>query len=177
MADSPNVNAPASGSYGEQTALANLKKALPQGAIGNPAPPGGPQGGPGGGMKPPMVSPLPPGRPDTGGAAPPPGIPAVLMGPTQQPGTPVNTPLQGPVQGPGANGPDQARLQFLYSLASSPQVSPVTREWAQVLISHLVAPGTSYDLTQQPQFQGPPPPEAQADLAPAMGPSTPAPAG
>ena len=152
MTDGPNVNAPASGSYGEETALANLKQSLPVGAMGNPAPPPKGPPAPGGSGGPPLQ--LGPQGGGTPGKAP--GIPSVL---TQPPGPP-----QQPGAITGAPTPDQGRLAFLYAVAQSPQVSPVTREWAQVMIGHLVAPGTAYDLTQLPQFSGGPPQGVQQQM-------------
>ena len=141
MADTPSVNQPASGPYGEQTALQNLKKSLPPGAMGNPAPlpSPAPASGPG-----PAASPLPMGKPIAGGGGPG-GLPSVLTGPTTRPAEPVTTPMQPMAPGQGATPPDM--ITVLYALASSPQVSPQTREWAQVTINKIVAPGTPYDTT------------------------------
>lgn len=133
------VNKPASGTYGEGVALDNLKKSLPQGAIGNPAPPGG--------------APLPPvqpavmptksieGRPSTGAALPP-GVPSPLLAPTQYPNVPVTTPLTSPwnnqIASPQVQTPQQGRLLILDQLANSPDVSAETREWAQHVLEILM---------------------------------------
>jgi hypothetical protein len=132
------VNKPDSGTYGEGAALQRLKDSLP--------PP--PTTAPGQPMAPPPVSPQPAratpqnlgGRPVTGAAAPP-GIPSALLAPTQQPGTPVATPLSSPVPNPVLNAVNaqQQRLALLDQLASNPQVSDDTREWAQQVIRLLTS--------------------------------------
>lgn len=132
MGDNVSVAQPASGTYGEKTDIQNLKNALPAGAVGNPAPV---QTSP----QPPMStepamapSALPTGRP--AGGQPPPGVPSVLLAPTDQPHIPVNTPLQMPAS-PIASTPDprQARMAVLDALANDPNVSPETREWAHIV--------------------------------------------
>lgn len=165
MPDNVSVMAPPSGTYGEGADLQRLRQSLPKGAVGNPAPPAA-AGPPPGGMatKPAMISPLPPGRPNTGGAPPPGAVPAVLMGPTAHPNVPVGTPLAAPGQQQQQGTPAQSRLQLLYALSSSPDVDPVTREWAQVVIEHLLGPGAASAPTigQPPQAPQPPPPTPAA---------------
>ncbi|HYF46826.1 MAG TPA: hypothetical protein VD926_11490, partial [Acidimicrobiales bacterium] len=89
-----NVNQPASGTYGEGVALDRLKKQFPSAAGGEGE--GGLQPSAPPQIDPTKVGGTPPdlgGRPDTGGAAPPPGIPAAILHPTQEPNVPVGTPL------------------------------------------------------------------------------------
>lgn len=123
--DEPQVNAPASGSYGAKQQLQNLKDALPGKTSG--------QGGESAGGPLPPISEQPRPAPDQGGrpvtgAAVPPGLPSILAAPTQQPGVPVSTPLQ---QGPALpQTPPQERLLWLDQLANDPSVSQATREWA-----------------------------------------------
>jgi hypothetical protein len=121
-----NVNSPASGTYGEGVALERLKQQLPE-----PSAPPMPSGG---GM-PPMQSPGV--RPATG--APAPGLPPALLAPTSRPNVPAATPLA-PMGGQmmPATG-QQRRMQLLDALATSPNVSDETREWAQLLMDHLIA--------------------------------------
>jgi hypothetical protein len=121
-----NVNSPASGTYGEGVALERLKQQLPE------APPTPPT--PGGGM-PPMQSPGV--RPASG--PPSPGLPPALLAPTARPSIPPATPLA-PMGGPvmPVTG-QQRRMQMLDALATSPNVSDETREWAQLLMDHLIA--------------------------------------
>lgn len=124
-----NVNAPASGTYGDNAALERLKQELPSAPTGS-APSA---------MDPSAPMPVPP----TGPAPAPPsgGVPAALMGPTQRPDVPVNTPLD---LAAGAPGPismtgRQRRMQILDALANSPDVSDETREWASLMIEKLVS--------------------------------------
>lgn len=134
-----NVNRPDSGVYGEGAALESLKKSLPTtGATPAAAPAGAPV--PSVGTEP--VAPVVrnEGRPRTGAAVPP-GIPSVLLAPTQQPQIPVGTPLASAAPaapGNGASTPSQSRLAMLDMLANSPDVSPTTREWAQNLMDALL---------------------------------------
>jgi hypothetical protein len=128
------VNQPQSGTYGEKTAVDNLKKQLPQsepGAAGG----GGPAGPPP--MSPNPVRPTAPGRAARPGATPPPGVPGPLVAPTDRPNEPVNTPLQA-APALGAVDPKQRRLAVLTSLAGNPNVSDETREWARLAIQALV---------------------------------------
>lgn len=128
------VNQPASGTYGEKAALNNLQAQLPQMP---------PAVQPGPGQQGPPVSPQPPitptqpgseGRPQTGGALPP-GVPSVIVQPTNQPNVPVSTPLQGPpAPGPMAQTSAQRRLQILDTLANSPDVAKDTQEWAKMVM-------------------------------------------
>lgn len=139
MADTPNVSAPASGSYGEKAALVALKQALPTGAVGTPAPTPTTPPVSQEPIAPPTVS---RGRPNTGAAAPP-GVPSVLLSPTQQPNVPANTPLapQTPPPPTAAVQPDQQRLQLLDQLANGANVSETTRAWAQRVIALLLGNG------------------------------------
>jgi hypothetical protein len=136
LADQPNlpINQPASGTYGEKSALQNLKTSFPIAQ----------SSGPGGGAAPAQPEPLstapvapveqPMGRPKTGAAAPP-GIPSAVLAPTDLPQVPVNTPLQSAPQGPlQPSTPEQGRLSMLYALANNQQVSEATRRWAQGLL-------------------------------------------
>jgi hypothetical protein len=142
MADTPDigavptqgVNKPASGTYGEKTALNNLQASLPT-----------KEGAGAGGPQPPPVSSAPvrvagggpEGRPKTAAALPP-GVPSALAAPTQQPGVPVGTPLDmGQTAAPVGNSIEQSML-ILQNLASSPAVSADTREWAQMTIELIV---------------------------------------
>jgi hypothetical protein len=123
------IGKPGSGTYGEKAALDRLKASLPE------VPPGA---GPTGTQQAPM--PLPPaGSP---GAPAPSAAPADLFAPTQRPDVPVSTPLQmgGPAQSPvqAAATARQRNMAVLDSLANDPNVSDVTREWAQNLISNMV---------------------------------------
>lgn len=128
---------PASGTYGEKAADARLASALPKapqspiqtppGSIGQPIPPA-----------PPGQSPVLPGAGSSGPGAGP--LPAGLFAPTGQPGTPVSTPLAGPPPNPAAmaqNG-QQQRMAQLQALAASPDVSQDTKDWANLVIRHLV---------------------------------------
>lgn len=124
---SPSVNRPASGTYGEKAALNDLKSRLPAMA---------PQPGPaaGGGPAPmpsPDVAPTPnnPGRP----VKTPPGVPSVLM----EGGGPAAPPVA-PGAAPGAANPAQDRIALLDYLASAPEVSETTREWAKNMLEILV---------------------------------------
>lgn len=122
-----NVNQPASGTYGEQQSLLNLQQSLPamapqqQGAPNLPA-----------------INPTPMRSTREGAAAPStvPGIPDVLNHPTQQPNVPASTPLAPTPQLPVT--PMQSRMAIVDALAQSPNVSPETREWAQMIRRRLV---------------------------------------
>jgi hypothetical protein len=139
MAETPSVNQPASGTYGEQTELDKLKQSLPPGSVGQP-PPAQPAAPPLPPMSPEPSVPTPQqtGRPPTGGPVPP-GVPAAILGPTARPDVPVSTPLQPGPADPmaGVQTAQQARLSLLYMLSSSPDVSPTTRQWAQHVIDAL----------------------------------------
>lgn len=138
MPDSPNVGAPASGSYGEGKAGADLKSALPA-----PAPQPGPGGPPPQQMNPNQPAVAGPtksiGRP--AGPVAPPGVPQAVMGPTAAgPQTPGAVPGAPMLNAPGADtsGPGQAQyLTTLDMLANSPNVSPKTRTWARTVIGQL----------------------------------------
>lgn len=132
MSDNVSVAQPASGTYGEGADAARLKKQLPVGAIGNPAPPAPT---PPMSTEPPMpVTPVREGRPS--GPTAPSNIPSVLTAPTDRPGIPVGTPLA-PSQ-PIAPDPQQARVVLLDQLANSPDVSDDTREWAKTVLDLLL---------------------------------------
>jgi hypothetical protein len=129
MADAPHLNAPASGSYGEGQAQQELQAALPVGAP--PAPQGAPLPPMGQGAVPSI--PQREGRPT--GPTPPPGIPSIMARPTDMPNVPLNTPLAAPGAVSMPQAPDEARLQVLQTLASSPNVSQTTRQWARQVIA------------------------------------------
>jgi hypothetical protein len=123
---STSVNQPASGTYGEKADEAALKAdtTLPPmnqegmgSATGGPAP-----------MPEPSV-----GMPGAPGGAPlsgPPGVPSVLLG-AEGPLPPNQVPAN-----PMAN-PAAARIALLENLASSQEVSAVTRAWAQGVLKSL----------------------------------------
>lgn len=128
----PAVNQPESGTYGEKQANTDLQAQLPQ--MGKPS---------GGGGAPVAPDPNPvtemagpgPGRPDmAGGAAPPEGVPGAIFqgGPAQAPLGPPPNPVA------GAANAQQGRLIVLQQLASSPDVSQTTREWASTVLKSLV---------------------------------------
>lgn len=122
-----SVSKPASGTYGERTDLEELKSKLPPMGGGQPGP-----GQPGIGSAPgPGVLDGAPGRPSQGA---PPGVPGVLMSPGA-PGEPIN-PLAAPPQRPMAAAQSAAdrRIVVLQTLASSDDVSPVTRAWAKAVL-------------------------------------------
>lgn len=121
-----NVNSPASGTYGEGAALERLKQSLP--AMPGPGPsPDQPQ------------SPMP--TPGTGGVSTPPtgALPSALLAPTTRPDVPVATPLDMGMQAPVSLTSRQRRMQILDMLASSPDVTDDTREWASLMIEKLVS--------------------------------------
>lgn len=137
----PGPNTPDSGQYGEGAALDRLKQQLPyvnNVAMGGNKPGGGPDG------PPPMPTPQPQGmnaegRPPTGAAAPP-GMPSVLLHPTQRPDVPVTTPLQDqPGMAAAQLAPEQAQTMTLMMLAddNTPGISAQTREWAKTLLRRM----------------------------------------
>lgn len=124
-----SIQAPDSGTYGIKAAAERLA----QGMSPAQAP-----GGEGGASAPP-VNTMPagaPNRPTSG----PFGLPAAITAPTNQPNVPVATPLAQP-SNPVASAGDgaQKRLAYLDMLARNPDVSDVTREFAQNLIAKLIA--------------------------------------
>jgi len=135
----PNpVNKPESGTYGEGAALDRLKGSLPPMAEGPGGPaPVGPPPGPGGGS--PQV-PLPPPNLGGGGPMAPSGVPEGLLAPTERPqeGILANTQASSPMsfEQPQMSA-QQQRLETLIALATSPQVSDETREWAQLWVKTL----------------------------------------
>lgn len=138
MADTPTVNQPASGTYGEQAELEKLKQSLPAGAVGQPP---APTAAPPAPLSTDTIAPpsTAAGRPPSGAAIPP-GISSAIFAPTQHPEVPGNTPLAPTPAGPlaGAQTPAQGRLLILDMLANNPDVSPATREWAQMMVRALV---------------------------------------
>lgn len=120
------VNQPASGTYGEKAALQGLKSALP----GVAASPGqGPSA-------PPQVSdqPVTPARSSRSSAIP--GVPGPILKPSTQPSVDVAAPPTPAAEMPMMTGA-QRRMQILDQLANSPEVSEVTREWAQRVLNVL----------------------------------------
>lgn len=124
-----SIQAPDSGTYGIKAATERLAQGM------SPAPaPGGAPGQPA-----PSVASMPssaPNRPSTG----PFGLPAAITAPTQQPDVPVGTPLAQPSNPVAAAGDArQKRLAFLDMLARNPDISDVTREFAENLIAKLIS--------------------------------------
>lgn len=120
-----NVMEPESGSYGAVAEVDRLQSDMqPLGPPPQSAPPPTPMGGGGspGGL--PNVG----GRPTSG----PRGVPQVLL----EAGGPPLSPQAAPPVSPAAAGVSamQARLALLDQLASSQEVSEVTREWARTVI-------------------------------------------
>jgi hypothetical protein len=140
MADNPALNRPQSGSYGEDTARANLAAGVSgNGAGPGPPPTGLPQPAPPPDVRPASVG-APDGRPG-GTVTAVPGLPPMLQRPSERPAEPVWTPSQDPAM----TSPEtstltsmQQRLLILDALRSSPSVSPETREWAAIAIATLL---------------------------------------
>jgi hypothetical protein len=133
MSDTPAVNQPDSGTYGEKADVARLQSALPKGAIGQPAAP----------QQPPALSPAPvrpnpgmDGRPQTGAAVPP-GIPSALLTPGADN---FNAPVA-PTSQPAPQTRPQQTLFTLDLLSRSPDVSSATREWAKHVLTVLLGNG------------------------------------
>lgn len=124
-----NTNAPASGTYGEKAALARLQQSFPATSPG-----AGPSVQPDGPA--PMMSPSP-GQVSTAPA----GLPAGLLAPTQRPDVPAFTPPSVPGLNPvqSAQTDRQRNLAALDALVHDPNVSPLTREWAQNFIDKLIS--------------------------------------
>jgi hypothetical protein len=123
-----NTNKPASGTYGDQKNLDDLKASFPQA----PSMPGSASGGP---------APMP--TPPSGGGvstAPAPGLPSALLAPTTRPGTPVGTPLGAPPVNPvqAAATARQRNMAVLDALVNDPNVSTTTREWARSVMGNLI---------------------------------------
>jgi hypothetical protein len=120
-----SANQPKSGTYGEKSAVNDLKKALP---------PMDPAGQATSGLEPsPMPQPTP-GMPAQAGGRPvnaPSGVPGALF--SGGPPTPAEQP-----NAPSAN-PQAARISLLEQLASSQEVSETTREWARIVLEALRA--------------------------------------
>lgn len=121
------INRPASGTYGEKAALDNLESALPTASSPGPMP--GPAAGPT------PMSPTNPVRSSRESKIP--GIPAPIMKPASVEPTPAGA-MAPPSPVPAMSGA-QRRLQILDMLATSPNVSETTREWAQRVMDILVA--------------------------------------
>jgi hypothetical protein len=122
----PGLNKPTSGTYGERAELDNLKASLP---------PMAPAAAPGaGGGAAPMPDPdfrppgMEPGRPGRAPA----GVPPVLLE-GDGPAAPA-----APVDAPGAVNPQQDRIALLDYLATAPDVSEQTREWAKTVLEMLI---------------------------------------
>ena len=117
------VGKPTSGTYGEGVALENLKRQLPVSDENAPA------------LQPTPTSFPPPPQP-YGGT----GLPPAMFRPTQRPDVPVSSPIAQPPVNPVATAQPgmMRRLAMLDVLASSPDVSAATREWAQVVRDKLI---------------------------------------
>lgn len=138
MADEPNVGRPESGSYGEGAEGERLAAGI-GGNGGGPGPP--PYPGP---APPPEVRPASTGAPDgrpggTVNAVP--GLPPMLARASDRPAEPVWTPPADPnyaVPNTTTLSAQQQRIAVLDALRMSPNVSPETREWAQVVLATLL---------------------------------------
>lgn len=120
------VNRPASGTFGEQAQTDRLRQSLPQSGSAGPAQ----------GSAPPASPPVDPGNaPGPGGppAGPLPGVPEILTRPGGPP--PPSMPFS---PQPGAADPNQARIGYLHTIASSPDVSEATKEWANMALRRLI---------------------------------------
>jgi hypothetical protein len=114
-----SVSAPESGTQGSKQFLEQLARAASTGGTTRP------QGRPvtrGAGLE------MPPRQP----AGVPPGIPGVVVAPTDRPQVSVATPLQVPPPAQQLT-PEQERLRILDVLATDPRVSEVTRNWARLV--------------------------------------------
>lgn len=117
------VGAPASGTYGEGAALADLQRQLP--------PPTAPQG---------QAAPGSPGMmpmPEAGGALPRSLTPGSIA-PTTRPAEPLSTPLT--QQMPIGETPSAQQRQLLEAWASDPNLRETTRVWAQSVLAALGEP-------------------------------------
>lgn len=134
MSDNPKTNLPDSGVYGEAADLNRLKKSLPasRAVVGQPE-----QSAPPMPQQSPFPQAQPMGRPDTGAAAPP-GIPSVILHPSDRPEVPMTGTAMPTPQPPTPSAPDQARLAMLQMLSQSPDVSVDTRQWAQEVLRILI---------------------------------------
>ncbi len=125
-----SANKPESGTYGEKAEVERLRKELPSS--------GGP--GPGPAQEAPQRSQATPNKPVAGmpvqEPAGPAGLPDVLTHPSRTPGQ--VTPRSSMVQPSQPESLSQARLALLDSLATSQEVSPETREWAQIVLGMMV---------------------------------------
>lgn len=130
LPQAPKASQPDSGTYGIKAAADRLQQGMTPAP--GPPPPGTEQAGP-------PVSTMP------GSAKPqvssgPFGLPSAITSPTQQPDVPVSTPLAAAPVNPvaTAGAANQQRLAFLDMLARNPDVSDVTREWAQTTMAKLI---------------------------------------
>lgn len=127
----PNVNRPASGTYGEKAALDRLQQSLPQ------SDPAGPVMGGGAADQP---TPSMPGSVPARSAGRSAGLPAGLLRPSDRPDEPIGQMPVGPVDPyAGAVGAQQRRLALLDQLANHPEASPELREWASIVRERLIA--------------------------------------
>ncbi len=120
-----SANQPESGTYGEKSAVNDLKAALP---------PMDPAGQAISGLEPSAMPQPSPGSPAQAGGRPvnaPPGVPGALF--SGGPPTPAEQP-----NAPSAN-PQAARITLLEQLASSQEVSETTRSWARIVLEALRA--------------------------------------
>jgi len=131
MVDEPSVNRPESGAYGEKADVEALEQSLPPMETPPEPPPAQGVAGP-----PPAGTPVPlagsqatPGRPP-GSTAAPPGVPPALMHDAPVGGL-VPTDPSGPTQD---MAPAHQTLYILDVLSTSTEVSPETREWAEVVL-------------------------------------------
>lgn len=130
LPQAPKASQPDSGTYGIKAAADRLQQGMTPAP--GPPPPGTEQSGP-------PISTLPgSARPQVSSG--PFGLPPAITSPTQQPNVPVGTPLAAAPSNPvaTAGAADQQRLAFLDMLARNPDVSDVTREFAQTMLAKLI---------------------------------------
>lgn len=120
------VNTPASGTYGEKAELERLKQQLPSAEPVQPVPTSS------------QAGPVPIGRGRAPAVPSASGLPSGLTSPTRRPDVPAlpNTPVGQDPYG-GAVDARQRRLRVLDAIANSQEVSPETREWAEILVQKL----------------------------------------
>lgn len=72
------------------------------------------------------------------------GLPSALLAPTTQPGVPVSTPLAAPPVNPIASAATdrQRNLIYLDALATNPNNSAETRQWATEVRNRLISMST-----------------------------------
>lgn len=124
-----NVNAPASGTYGEGAALQRLKEQLP--AVEQTAQEPGMSGAP---------MPTPPSGASMP-SQPPAGLPSAILSPSTRPDVPVSTPLGVPSM-PVADTGRQKRMAMLDALENDPNASAATKEWAGTVRRALIQGST-----------------------------------